>query len=163
MPSRKKHSSYPLLASYHSLKKRHLFIGQEAIVELDNFTLEGRKRGTLRNAVNKVADKGYTTTIHPYPIKDGILQKLKAVSDEWLMDTGRSEIVFSQGQFLWDELKNQTILTVENEEEKIVAFLNIIPDYAEGELTYDLIRKTADAPNGVTMYLLLNFLNMQKE
>lgn len=153
-------SSLPL---YHSLKKRHLFIGQEAIVELDNFTLEGRKRGTLRNAVNKVADKGYTTTIHPHPIKDGILQKLKAVSDEWLMDTGRSEIVFSQGQFLWDELKNQTILTVENEEEKIVAFLNIIPDYAEGELTYDLIRKTADAPNGVTMYLLIELFKYAKE
>lgn len=148
---------------YTSLKKRHLFIGQEAAVDLETFTLEGRKRGTLRNAVNKVADKGYKSTLHTPKIKDGMLQKLKAVSDEWLHDMERSELVFSQGKFDWEELKNQPILTVENEEEKIAAFLNIIPDYAAGDLTYDLIRKTADAPNGVTMFLLIELFKYAKE
>ena len=65
--------------------------------------------------------------------------------------------------FLWDELKNQTIITVENSEEKVVAFLNIIPDYVKGEGTYDLIRKTADAPNGVIDFILVELFIYLKQ
>ena len=143
------------LNSYKELKKKSLYLGQEGVIDLDTFTLEGKERKDLRHAVNKIQDSGYQTTIHNPPIKDGILQKLKSVSDEWLAITGRKELVFSQGMFCLDELKQQTIITVENPEEKIVAFLNIIPDYAEGEGTYDLLRKTADAPNRTSEFLVI--------
>lgn len=143
------------LEIYSSLQKKNLFIGQEGVVDLSVFTLEGGAKKSLRNAVSKVKEKGYKTVIHTAPIKDGLLQKIKAVSDDWLASTGRSEIIFSQGMFDWDELKQQTIITVENAEEKIVAFLNVIPDYAKGEGTYDLIRKTNDAPNGIMDFVLL--------
>jgi len=131
-----------------------LFLGQEGIVDITSFSLEGGSKKSLRNAIKKVTDLGFKASIHIPPIKDGILQKIKLVSDEWLKDTDRSEIIFSQGMFIWNELKQQTIITVENEEEKIIAFLNIIPDYAKDEATYDLIRKTKDAPNGVMDYIL---------
>ena len=108
-------------------------------MDLTTFTLDGGAKKSIRNALKKVAEKGYQAKVYQAPISDGLLQKLKSVSDEWLADTERSEIVFSQGMFEWDELKQQTILTVENSEEKIVAFLNVIPDYAPGEGTYDLI------------------------
>ncbi|MEP6803962.1 MAG: bifunctional lysylphosphatidylglycerol flippase/synthetase MprF [Flavobacterium sp.] len=140
---------------YASLHKKSLFIGQEGVVDLSLFTLDGSAKKSLRNAVSKVKEKGFKTTIHSAPIKDGLLQKIKAVSDEWLAGTGRSEIIFSQGRFDWEELKGQTIITVENAEEKIVAFINVIPDYAKGEGTYDLIRKTNDAPNGIMDFILL--------
>jgi phosphatidylglycerol lysyltransferase len=111
-----------------------------------------------------VKDRGYKTSIHTAPIKDGLLQKIKAVSDEWLEETGRSEIIFSQGMFVWEDLKQQTLITVENAEEKVVAFLNVIPDYAPEEGTYDLIRKTTDAPNGVMDFLIVElFLYLKSE
>ena len=143
------------LGIYHELRKKELFLGQEGIVNISTFNLEGGSRKSLRNAVKKVSDRGYKATVHFPPVKDGILQKIKAVSDEWLNDTGRKEIIFSQGMFVWEELKQQTIITVENAEEKIVAFLNILPNYATDAATYDLIRKTKDAPNGVMDFILL--------
>jgi phosphatidylglycerol lysyltransferase len=116
----------------------------------------------LRNAINKITESGFKTTIYQPPIKDEILQELKAVSDQWLDETKRTEIIFSQGMFLWEELKNQTIITVENKEKKIIAFLNIIPDYATGEATYDLIRKSNDAPNGIMDFILVSLFNYLK-
>jgi phosphatidylglycerol lysyltransferase len=151
------------LPLFKSLKKRALFVGQEGIVDLNTFNLEGTRRRSLRNSIYRVVDKGYKTVIYEAPIKDGILQKLKAVSDEWLLENDRSEIVFSQGMFSWEELKEQTILTVENSEEKIVAFLNIIPDYAVNEATYDLMRKTSDAPSGVMDFMLIELFKYLKE
>lgn len=144
------------LSVYRQLGYKHLFLGQVGVVDLDSFSLEGPGKKSLRNAYRKVNDKGLRSKIHLPPIKEGLIQKLKSVSDEWLLDTHRSEIVFSQGMFLVEELKKQTIITVENTEEKIIAFLNIIPDYVKGEATYDLLRKTSDAPNGVLDFILLD-------
>ena len=45
----------------------------------------------------------------------------------------------------------------------MLAFLNIIPDYAPGEATYDLIRKTEDSPNGVLDMLLAKTFMYLKE
>jgi phosphatidylglycerol lysyltransferase len=145
------------LPLYARKGKKHMFIGQEAVLDLGTFTMEGGSRKSLRNAINRIKDRGYTCHIHQPPIRDGLLQKLKSVSDEWLSHNERQEIVFSQGMFIWEDLKQQTILTAENAEEKVVAFLNIIPDYAPGEATYDLFRKTADAPNGIMDYMLIEF------
>ncbi|HPI80585.1 MAG TPA: phosphatidylglycerol lysyltransferase domain-containing protein, partial [Cyclobacteriaceae bacterium] len=67
-------------------------------------------------------------------------------------------MAFTQGVFDKAILKEQTIITVEDGEEKVYAFLNIIPDYAPGEATYDLIRKVQDAPNGVLDMVLAKML-----
>ncbi len=150
------------LPIYKSLKKKSMFLGQEGVVDLNQFTLEGGSRKSIRNAISKVKDRGYTVKFHFAPIKDGQLQKVKSVSDDWLFETDRSEIIFSQGMFDWDELKQQTLITVENSEEKVVAFLNIIPDYAAKEATYDLLRKTCDAPNGVMDFILVEMFNHLK-
>ncbi|MGE5425425.1 MAG: phosphatidylglycerol lysyltransferase domain-containing protein [Syntrophothermus sp.] len=143
------------LPCYSSLRKRQLFMGQQAYVDLENFKLEGGKYKSLRNAMNKLTDRGYKATVHLPPLKDGLLQKLQAVSGDWLKTTRRTELVFSQGIFIWEEIKQQTVITVENAEELVIAFLNIIPDFAPGEGTYDLIRKTKEAPHGVLEFLLI--------
>jgi len=150
------------LEVYKSLKKKSMFLGQEGLVDLNTFSLEGGSRKSIRNALSKVKDGGYKTQIHVPPIKDGLLQKIKSVSDEWLEETQRSEIIFSQGMFIWEDLKHQTLITVENAEEKVVAFLNIIPDFAAGEGTYDLVRKTTDAPNGVMDFLIVELFRYLK-
>ncbi len=150
------------LPIYRSLKKKSMFLGQEGVVDLNKFSLEGGGRKSIRNAISKVKDRGYKIVFHFPPIKDGQLQKIKSVSGDWLYDTERSEIIFSQGMFDWEELKQQIILTVENSEEKVVAFLNIIPDYVKDESTYDLLRKTSDAPNGVMDFILVEMLNYLK-
>ncbi|WP_233164678.1 phosphatidylglycerol lysyltransferase domain-containing protein [Pedobacter sp. ASV28] len=147
------------LATYLSCGKQKLFLGQEGVVELASFSLEGGKRKSLRNSIKKIQEKGYVAKVHVSPQKNGFMQQLKQVSDDWLLDTGRKEMVFSQGMFMVEELKNQVIISVEDAEEKIVAFLNVIPSYATGEGTYDLIRKTADAPSGVIDFLMVELFN----
>ncbi|MXV16608.1 phosphatidylglycerol lysyltransferase domain-containing protein [Hufsiella ginkgonis] len=148
---------------FRRLGKKSILIGQEALIDLRTFTLEGKERKSLRNAVNSITKKGFLTRTYEAPIKDGLIRKLKLVSDEWLKSMDREEMVFSQGMFNWAELKNQSIITLENADEQIFAFLNIIPDYAEGEATYDMIRKTVDAPGGNMDVLILELIRYCKE
>lgn len=150
------------LPVFQSLGKNSIIIGQEAVIDLKAFTLEGGDKKSLRNAVKNIANKGFVTKIYQAPVKEGVMQRLKAVSDEWIETTGYNEMVFSQGIFSKDELSSQTILTLENDEEKIIAFANIIPDYARGEGTYDLIRKTKDAPGTTLDAMMVELINYFK-
>ncbi|MEO6135712.1 MAG: phosphatidylglycerol lysyltransferase domain-containing protein [Ginsengibacter sp.] len=143
------------LQLFTDIGKKSLIIGQEAVIDLQNFTLEGRDKKSMRNGLKNIENKGLKSVVYQPPIKDGMLQKLKFVSNEWLRITDREEIVFTQGMFDWGKLKQQTIITIENKDEQVFGFLNIIPDYAPEEATYDLIRKTVDAPGGVNDGLII--------
>ncbi len=152
------------LEVYKELGKKSIPVGEEAIVDLKTFTLEGGKMKTTRSAINRLTGDGLEIKIYLPPIKQGLLQKLEQVSDEWLEELNQKEIAFSQGIFDREILKNQTLITVENKEEKIFAFLNLVPDYTRGEATYDLVRKTTDAPNGVLdMLLAKTFLYLKDQ
>ncbi|MDD4922211.1 MAG: phosphatidylglycerol lysyltransferase domain-containing protein [Bacteroidales bacterium] len=134
------------LAIYKKLGKKSLPIGEEAIVELTDFTLEGVKMKLIRNEINSVETQGFEVKIYDAPVKAEVLQKMEHVSSGWLHVLDLREIAFSQGVFDKGILHNQTIVTVENRKGKVFAFLNIIPDGVSNEATYDLIRKRTDAP-----------------
>jgi phosphatidylglycerol lysyltransferase len=142
-------------AVYEKLRKKMIPIGEMAVINLENWTMEGSSKRGLRNELNKLTKLGYLFKVNPPPQKDAFLQQLKAVSDGWLKEMDRTELVFSQGWFNEKELKTQTILSVENPEEKVVGFVNLIPDYSPDEANFDLMRKTEDAPNGTMDFLFV--------
>lgn len=146
------------VAFFSRMGKKSLKIGQEGLVNLRTFSLEGRERKSLRNALKRVETGGFATRVYEPPLRDGLVQQLQAVSDEWLRAEGIGESAFSQGVFRAVEIKQQPIVVSENGEGKVMAFANIIPDYAPDEGTYDLIRKTTDAPSGVSDALLVGLI-----
>ncbi len=148
---------------FDQLRKQKIFIGQEAILDVRNFTMEGRDKKSLRNAMNGLQKKGYVTAIHRAPLQKPFVEKLRKVSDEWLQAYEKEEQVFSQGMFDAKELMQQDTITISDAEGNIVAFLNIIPDYSPKECTYDLIRKTADAPGGCMDALIVKLVEYAKE
>jgi phosphatidylglycerol lysyltransferase len=148
---------------YKRLGKKSFPIGEEAIVDLTTFTMDGGKMKTTRSAINRLTSEGFDIRIYQPPIKDGLLQKLELVSDKWLSEMNEKEIAFTQGVFDKTILKEQTIITVEDREEKVYAFLNLVPDFTPGEATYDLIRKINDSPNGVLDMLTAKTLLYMKQ
>lgn len=147
---------------FNQLRKYKLMIGQEAILELSRFTLEGKDRKSLRNGLNSLEKKGYEVQLHRAPHTDEFLLELKKVSDEWLNCFQKQELIFSQGMFDRQEIKQQDVISLKDEEGNVKAFLNIIPDYAEDECTYDLIRKTDDAPGAAMDALIIRLIEYAK-
>jgi len=147
---------------FNEMKKRKLLIGQEAIVDVSKFSLEGRDKKSLRNGLNSLQKKGFKTFFYPQPQSQALLMELKDVSDQWLIAYNKKEMIFSQGMFDEKKLQGQDIVAIRDAENKLVAFMNIIPDFAPDECTYDLIRKTADAPGGCMDALIIELINYAK-
>jgi phosphatidylglycerol lysyltransferase len=148
---------------FEHLRKKRLLIGQEGIVDVTAFTLSGKDKKSLRNGLNSLAAKGYVTKIHSAPLPPALVQELKEISDEWLAQYEVKEMTFSQGLFDVDEIREQDVITVTDADGRIAAFLNIIPDYAPGECTYDLIRKRTEAPGGCMDALIIALIQDAKE
>ena len=148
---------------FDQLKKKKLLIGQEAVLDIQTFTMEGKDKKALRNTLNSLAKKGYAISTHTAPLSNQLVKELKSVSDEWLTAFDKKETIFSQGMFDENIISGQDVIVIRNSEDKPVAFLNIIPDYTPEGYTYDMIRKTADAPGGCMDALIITIIQYGKD
>ena len=158
------HQTLPdFLFIYSRLGFKKLKIGEDAIVDLGHFTLEGKAMKEFRHIINKMEKSGIHTQVFEPPIDDKTVQQLKEVSDEWLKIPGRRERRFTVGMFEPNYVKSTAIFATADQSGKLLSFVNIIPSYRTGEATIDLIRRRLEVPNGTMDYLLLKIFAYSKE
>lgn len=151
------------LELYQSLNFKTLKIGEEAVVDLHTFTLQGKAGKNLRPAINKFNKLGYKIRFYAPPIADELLQELRAISNEWLEHMAGSEKKFSLGWFDDNYLKDCEIAVVHNKQGNPVAFANIIPEYQRNEITIDLMRHLAEAEHGTMDFLFISMFEHFKQ
>lgn len=135
-------------------------MGEEAHVDLGDFTLSGKKRRADRATMNRFEKEHYRFEILNPPFLPETMAELKSVSDEWLGN--RKEKGFSLGFFSEDYLQLSEIAVVKNDAGEIIAFANIMPTYTKQEGTIDLMRYKQNAPSGVMDYLFISIFNAMK-
>ncbi len=147
---------------YRSASFDALCIGQEGIIDLPAFTLEGKEGKPLRSPINKLTAAGHKFILHPAPIPDDLLAELRAISDEWLTTMHGSEKRFSLGWFNDDYIRNSSIAAVHTSEGWISAFANIVPEYQLNEITLDLMRRRREIENGTMEFLFVSLFQRAK-
>lgn len=129
--------------------------GENALVDLEKFSLAGRKKSTERNILNRFKKDGYEFKIVRPPYLDDFLDKLEEISNSWL--DGREEKGFSLGFFDRDYLRKSEIAIVVDSKGEITAFTNIMPDKNSEVLSIDLMRYDMDKNvNSMMDFLFLN-------
>lgn len=157
------HNTLPdFLPVYEKLNLRHLQIGEEALVDLATFTLEGKHGRWLRKTVNKLEREGVTLQLVPPPLPEAVLAEAREVSGEWLAIPGRRERTFTLGRFIGEYVQQTPLLAARDANGRMVAFVNIIPSYGPGQATADLMRRRVDAPNGIMDYLFIKLFDYNK-
>lgn len=132
-------------------------LGEEGLISLTDFSLEGSHRGELRQARNKAARNGATFEVIPKALVPDVIEQLKHISDQWLTDKSAHEKGFSLGTFQVEYLQNFDIAVIKVNGE-ITAFANLWPSGDKTELSIDLMRYSDQAPRGVMDYLFTELL-----
>lgn len=160
------------LPAYRRLGFRRLKIGDEAIVDLRAFSLDGPARKSLRTGLRKLEAAGVRYEHYDPPIPPALLDELHAVSDEWLRLPGRRERHFALGHFDRRYMRTTPVAVARDAGGRMLAFVNMLPPRGDlgasvarrpAEAAGDLMRRRAEAPNGVMDYLFLRtFLLYQR-
>jgi lysylphosphatidylglycerol synthetase-like protein (DUF2156 family) len=153
------------LPTYQASGMRFLYIGDEAVVDPRQFSLEGGKMKGLRQAVNRVARYGYTVRFLD-PARLGPEDAARLVELMNKSRRGEQERGFSMmlGR-LFDPRDSGLLLTlVEGPDGAPVAMCQFVPSTAIGGYSLDLMRRDpAEHPNGLLDFALCSTLAHLKE
>ncbi|MGX7172770.1 bifunctional lysylphosphatidylglycerol flippase/synthetase MprF [Enterococcus ratti] len=127
---------------YNDLNYHFFKLGEEAVLDLDDFSLSGKKKRGFRATLNQMEKLGCTFHVIKPPYSSLLLSELKEVSDQWL--DAKKEMTFSVGKFDKDYLNSASVGIIRDKEEKIVGFVSIMPTYTKETISVDLIRWRTD-------------------
>lgn len=136
--------------------------GENAFLELEEFSLAGRKKSSLRNILNRFEKDGYKFELIDPPYDDKLLDRLEVISEKWLK--GIDEKGFSMGFFDRSYLSRSKLALVYDKYMDLAAFISIMPNYDDKILTIDLMRYDTDMNvNSMMDYLFLNLFIYGKD
>ena len=140
------------LPLYLELGLTPLKVGEEATVSLTDFSLDGKSRKRLRTTVRRAEAAGCSFEVLSLEETARQMPTFKAISDAWMAGKHAVEKGFSLGFFDATYL-SRTPAAVVRVDGEIVAFANMWLGRTGTELSVDLMRQRADAPNGTMDYL----------
>jgi phosphatidylglycerol lysyltransferase len=142
---------------YLELGLTFLKLGEEAHVNLQTFSLDGSSRRSLRYSHNKALKQNYTFSIVQQRDVGKILDEVKNISDNWLEQKNVREKRFSVGYFSPHYLSMAPLALI-RQNEKIIAFANVLPGAEKQELSVDLMRFTPSGPEDIMDYLFIELM-----
>ncbi|MFE7133329.1 phosphatidylglycerol lysyltransferase domain-containing protein [Streptomyces sp. NPDC057638] len=135
-----------------------LELGDEAVVDLAEFTLEGRAMRTVRQAYHRVRRAGYTVRIRRHEeIPPEEMATLLRRADDWR--DGATERGFSMALGrLGDEADGHCVMLECADADGVPrALLSFVPWGPHG-LSLDLMRRDRDAENGLVEFMVIELL-----
>lgn len=136
-------------------------LGEEALVDLSRFTVEGGDGRRHRQALARATRNGLTFDIIPAGEINLILDEMRYVSESWLSSKegrGRQkEKGFSLG-FWSEEYVRRFDAAVIRHENKVVAFANIWRGSGQQEASVDLMRFMPDGPAGMMDLMFIELM-----
>ncbi|MEU5055470.1 MULTISPECIES: phosphatidylglycerol lysyltransferase domain-containing protein [unclassified Streptomyces] len=140
-----------------------LELGDEAIVEIAEFTLEGRAMRTVRQAYNRVKRAGYEVRIRRHEdIPADAMTYLLQRADDWR--DGATERGFSMALGRLGDPADGRCVMLECTDGKgeLKAVLSFVPWGPEG-LSLDLMRRDRDSENGLMEFMVIQLLQRAGE
>ncbi|MEU6058178.1 phosphatidylglycerol lysyltransferase domain-containing protein [Streptomyces sp. NPDC047097] len=140
-----------------------LELGDEAVVEIAEFTLDGRAMRTVRQAYNRVRRAGYEVRIRRHEdVPPEEMAEAVRLADDWR--DGATERGFSMALGrLGDPADGRCVLLeCADAEGRPRALLSFVP-WGAGGLSLDLMRREKDADNGLTEFMVIDLLQRAGE
>jgi lysyl-tRNA synthetase class 2 len=135
-----------------------LELGDEAILHVSEFSLDGRSMRVVRQAVSRCVRAGLTVSCHRIAdLDDETLQTLRTRADEWR--DGQVERGFSMalGRFGDREDGRSLVVLCHDATGILRGLLHFVPWGTEG-LSLDLMRRDRDSENGIVEQMVATLM-----
>ncbi|RFU83179.1 DUF2156 domain-containing protein [Streptomyces triticagri] len=140
-----------------------LELGDEAIVETGDFTLQGRAMRTVRQAYNRVVRAGYTVRIRRHEeIGAAELALLTRRADDWRDGSTERGFSMALGRLGHPGDGRCVMLECRDGEGELRALLSFVP-WGEKGLSLDLMRRDRDSENGLMEFMVIELLRRADE
>lgn len=132
-----------------------LKVGEDAVLDLQGFSLAGKARANVRHAVTHAERAGLSALFYEGAVADPTVRdQLEQISTVWLRDKAMAETSFSLGSFADVGSADMLVAVARDAGGTVWAFATFRPLPAARAWTLDLMRRRQDAPNGAMELLI---------
>jgi len=136
-----------------------LEVGDEAIIDVGGFTLEGRPMRTVRQSVNRVRRLGYTSDVTDTDrLTPGERSELRDAVDRWRDGTQERGFSMALGRFADPSDPGCAVVRVRDPHGRLCGMLHLVPWGPRG-LSLDLMRRSPQADNGVVELMVVDLVH----
>jgi lysylphosphatidylglycerol synthetase-like protein (DUF2156 family) len=136
---------------------RSFYLGDEAVIDCDEFKLEGKRNKSMRQSVHRVA-RTYRFEMFPESkATPELVAQLNAVSAKWRGKTPERGFTMALSQDVAGVSDEYELCVAFDEDDRPGGFLRVVPIFGDDPgFTLDMMRRDPDSPNGMTEYLVAN-------
>lgn len=145
------------LETYRRAGMHELYVGDEAVVDISRFGLDGGRHKALRQAVNRVANHGYTITFHDPAGADPALQSgVRAVMTKSRRGDVERGFSMTLGRIFDPHDEGLLLAVCHAPTGEPVAFCQYVPAPRLRGYSLDLMRRDdGDHPNGILDFVIV--------
>ena len=142
---------------YNAHGFRGVYLGDEAIIRCDSFTLDGGALKQVRSAVKRVGKGHHFRLIRESDASPALVGALNEIRERWRGKAPERGFTMELGQDVRGENPDFLLAVALDEDEHPVAFLRLVPCYGPHPgYSLDLMQRNPDSMNGVTEFLVAN-------
>lgn len=146
-----------LLPAYRALGLHALYIGDEAVVDTNGFSLEGRAIRKVRQSVTRLRRAGYTVEVTPTSAIDAeTARSLSAVSAAWRGGAPERGFSMALDTITGAAAGQATLVIARDETGRPRAFLQFLPTFRRRAMSLAAMRREPGAPNGLSEFLIVS-------
>jgi lysyl-tRNA synthetase class 2 len=149
---------------YEELGLRTIYLGDEAILELAQFSLEGRAIRKVRQSVSRLGKAGFTAELHEVRALDAET----AATVEQVLERGREGAPERGFSMTMDSLHSDhdtdtLVLLARDAEGAVRGVLHFVPCYGRPAMSLSFMRRDPGTPNGLTEFLVVKAVEHLRE
>ncbi len=148
-------ASERLRALYEARGMKTLYLGDEAVIELDRFSLEGRPIRKVRQSVTRLHRAGFTAELaHVDQLDPATMSEIEEVLERGRL--GAPERGFSMAMdSVWGQHGLQTSVVLARDSDKRVrGVLHFVPCYGRPAVSLSFMRRDPETPNGLMEFMV---------
>jgi len=152
------------LSGYRELGLQSLYQGDEAIVDIDTFTLQGGAMKSVRQAAQRLARKGFTAESQlARQLSIGERDALTALETQWLAGQRRKGFVMELDSLFRLDGDEEVFVIGRDPSGEVIGFLEVAVCAASRSLSLSSMPRASGAPNGLNAYLIVTAVNWARE
>jgi lysyl-tRNA synthetase, class II len=157
-------ASEKLRPLYEQLGLRTIYLGDEAVIELHRFSLEGRAIRKVRQSVSRLAKAGFSAELHAVAeLDEHTTREIERVLE--LGRDGAPERGFSMAMDSIDgPHADQTLVVLARDGDGAVrGVLHFVPCYGRSAMSLSFMRRDPETPNGLTEFLVVRAAELLRD
>jgi lysyl-tRNA synthetase class 2 len=157
-------ASERMLPLWREAGLRTLYLGDEAIVDVRSFSLEGRAIRKVRQSVSRLTKEGYDAVLLDVAdLDEQTLIELERVSQLWRDGAPERGFSMAMDSLRADEHCDGAVVLARDATGAVRAFLHFVPTYGRPAMSLSAMRRDRETPNGLTEFLVVRAIELLRE